>query len=51
MAVADTDLYNVFKKAFEDVSLNVKAENETETISRKPIFMPDYLKKYIKDNK
>ncbi|MDD6957028.1 MAG: hypothetical protein SPJ08_00435 [Sphaerochaetaceae bacterium] len=51
MAVADTDLYSVFKKAFEDVSLNVKAENETETISRKPIFMPDYLKKYIKDNK
>lgn len=52
LSVSDTDLCEVFRKAFEDVSLNVKAENETGTINRRLIFSDNYTNNYsMKDIK
>lgn len=43
IAVSDTDLTEVFKKAFEDLSLNVRVENDIDTIKRKLIITKNYI--------
>lgn len=45
IAISDTDLTEVFKKAFEDLSLNVRAENDTNNIKRKLIITKNYISK------